>query len=331
MKYLRMIGLLALFFAFMLPCLVRADVDTPDVLITGNPDFIVSGSTYGQHETAVMEMDKAVNNLIVGVDMEKAEKALVRCYARFRYAETGRWTSYLAFDGEYHFSAIDSVSACQLMFVVRDPERGKTAVRHFSVQGNYLEAKKMEYFMQKPAPFDVKAAWAKPTVVARAAWGARPPKSSYTPHTPQRLIVHHSYLPNQASYKGAATIRGIQNYHMDDPKTKWADIGYHFLIGPDGVIYQGRPEGVVGAHCSPNTNSVGVCVIGDYDDNKDQLNPKIEESLLNVLSWLASTYKIDPKTNLYGHCDFAPKSCPGTVLYKKLPEYREKLLKNIGQ
>lgn len=49
MKYLRMIAVVALFFAFMLPCLVSADVDTPDVVITGNPDFIVSDSTYGQH------------------------------------------------------------------------------------------------------------------------------------------------------------------------------------------------------------------------------------------------------------------------------------------
>lgn len=330
MKRLRRVCLLALLVAFFVPAMVSATVDVADVQITGNPDFIVSDSTYGQFESEIMKMDKAVNNLIIAVDMEKAEKAMVRSYARFKYANTNRWTSYLAFDAEYHFSAIDPVSECQLMFIVRDPERGKTTVKSFSIQGNYLEESKMQWFMQKPAPFQSKAAWAKPTVLARSAWGARPAKSAYTPHVPQRLIVHHSYLPNQASYKGASTIRGIQNYHMDDPKTSWADIGYHFLIGPDGVIYQGRPENVVGAHCSPNTNSVGVCVIGDYDDNKDQLNPKIEESLLNLLSWLASTYKINPEVNLYGHCDFAPKSCPGAVIYKKLPQYKAQILKNIN-
>ncbi|HNX74723.1 MAG TPA: peptidoglycan recognition family protein [Candidatus Rifleibacterium sp.] len=322
--------LLVLLVTLLVPTMVSATVDVPDVQINGNPDFTVVNSSYGQFETEIMDMDKAVNNIIVAVNMAKAEKALVRCYTRFKYASNNRWTGYLAFDAEYHFSAIAPVSACQLMFIVRDPERGKTTINSFSVQGNYLEESKMQYFMQKPAPFETKASWAKPAVIARSAWGARPAKSAYTPHVVQRLIVHHSYLPNQASYKGAATIRGIQNYHMDDPKTSWADIGYHFLIGPDGVIYQGRPEGVVGAHCSPNTNSVGVCVIGNYDPNADQLNPAIEESLLNLLSWLASTYKVNPETSLFGHCDFATKSCPGAVIYQKLPQYKALILKNIG-
>ncbi len=330
MYNLKRICLLALLVTMFIPAMVQATVDVPDIQINGSPDFTVSDSTYGQFETRIMDMDKAVNNLIVAVDMEKAEKAMVRCYARFKYANTGRWTSYLAFDAEYHFSAIDAVNACQLMFIVRDPAKSKTTISRFSIQGNYLEESKMQYFMQKPAPFQAKITCAKPAVVERATWGARPPKSSYTPHTPQRLIVHHSYQPDQAKYKGAATIRGIQNYHMDDPKTSWADIGYHFLIGPDGVIYQGRPEGVVGAHCSPNTNSVGICVIGNYDPNCDQLNPQIETSLLNLLSWLASTYRIDPNTSLFGHCDFATKSCPGATIYQKLPQYKAQILKNIG-
>ena len=93
MKYLRMIGLFALFFAFMLPCLVSADVDTPDVLITGSPDFIVSGSTYGQHETEVMEMDKAVNNLIVGVDMERLKKPSSDAMPDSDMLKLGRWTA----------------------------------------------------------------------------------------------------------------------------------------------------------------------------------------------------------------------------------------------
>lgn len=331
MKKLALICFGILLLALMAPVQVLATVDVPDFQATGYPEFSVSDSAYGQFESEELAMDKAVNNIIVAVDVEKSRSALVRSYARFKYAVSGTWTRYMAFDGEYHFSSVDPVSAYQLMFVVRDPEKGKTRVVRYSIQGNYLEESKMQWFMQKPAPFAPKATWAKPAVLARSAWGARAPKSSYTPHVPQRLIVHHSYQPDQAKYKGASTIRGIQNYHMDDPKTSWADIGYHFLIGPDGVIYQGRPENVVGAHCSPNTNSVGICIIGNYDAGADQLNPKIEESLLNLLTWLAGTYKIDPEVNLFGHCDFAPKSCPGSVVYAKLPVYRSQILKNLGK
>lgn len=331
MKKLMTACFVVLLLALFAPANVFATVDVPDFQATGYPDFSVSEKTYGQFETEELAMDKAVNNIIVGVDVEKTRSAMVRSYARFRYAVSGKWTRYMAFDGEYHFSAVDSVNAYQLMFVVRDPNKGTNKVTRYSIQGVYLEEEKMQSFMQKPAPFSAKTVWPKPAIVSRKDWGARAPKSAYTPHTPQRLIIHHTYQPNQAAYKGASTLRGIQNYHMDDPKTGWSDIGYHFLIGPEGIIYQGRPETAVGAHCSPNTNSVGISIIGNYDANADQLNPKIEASLLNLLSWLASTYKIDPEVNMFGHCDFAPKSCPGAVVYGKLPYYKSQILKNIGK
>ena len=50
------------------------------------------------------------------------------------------------------------------------------------------------------------------------------------------------------------------------------DIGYHFIIHPDGNVERGRPIEQVGAHARGyNKNSVGVCYIGGLD--KD-LNPK---------------------------------------------------------
>jgi hypothetical protein len=310
---------------------VFADVDLPDYQQSLHPEFSVSGKSYEKLETEEFTIDPAVNNLIISVDAEKSEKAILRGYARFKYAETGKWTRYMAFDGEYHFSSIEVLSAYQLMFIVRDPSEGSTKINSVTVNGNYIAEEQMEYFIQKPVPFEAAKMAVKPSVVSRAAWGARPPKSGYTQHSPQRMIVHHSYIPNQSQYKGAASIRGIQNYHMDGETTKWNDIGYHFLIGPEGTIYQGRPETVVGAHCSPNTNSVGICMIGDYDPGKDPIPPVMEESLIKLLSWLAANYRIDPRNNLYGHCDFSPKSCPGKNVYVRLPQYKELILKNIGQ
>ena len=38
----------------------------------------------------------------------------------------------------------------------------------------------------------------------------------------------------------------------------WDDIGYNFLVGEDGNVYEGRGWDTVGAHAAPhNTNSVG--------------------------------------------------------------------------
>ena len=51
-------------------------------------------------------------------------------------------------------------------------------------------------------------------------------------------------------------MKGIQDYHMDD--RDWWDIGYNFLIGQDGRIYEGRGFTVQGAHCSGwNTQTLG--------------------------------------------------------------------------
>lgn len=306
-----------------------ADVDTPDFSENLSTQFTLTDKTYGHFETEVKEISSAVNNVIITTEANKAESAVIKSYARFKYSSSNKWTRYMSFEGEYHFSAVETVSAYQLLFIIRDSKKGATTVQSVNVQGNYVEPEKMEWVLQQPEEFDPKVIWTKPAVVARSTWGARPPKSNYTQHSPQRIIVHHSYIPNQSQYKGATSIRGIQNYHMDHADTKWADIGYHFLIGPEGTIYQGRPETVVGAHCSPNTNSVGICLIGDYDANKDTLTPASERALLDLMSWLASNYRINPETNIFGHCDFSTKSCPGATVYQKLPTFKNTVKNNI--
>ena len=51
----------------------------------------------------------------------------------------------------------------------------------------------------------------------------------------------------------------IQDFHMDD--RGWWDIGYNFLIGQDGRIYEGRGFSVQGAHCSGwNTQTLGSVI-----------------------------------------------------------------------
>lgn len=166
----------------------------------------------------------------------------------------------------------------------------------------------------------------KPAVMSREAWRARAPKNDYAPHTIDGIVVHHTWRPTQAQYKKDATMRGIQNYHMDN--NKWTDIGYHFIIGPEGVIYQGRPETVVGAHSSPNTGKVGISVVGDYDPGQDRFSEASQESLIQLMTWLTAEYGISTQ-EYYGHRDFAPKSCPGEDIYSKLGAIREAIIQRL--
>lgn len=158
-----------------------------------------------------------------------------------------------------------------------------------------------------------------PDIVTRALWGARPPKSPYSEHTPVQLTVHHSSEPTQANFMGAASIRGIQAFHQG-PERGWSDIGYHFLVAPDGKIYEGRPATAVGAHSPPNTGKVGICTIGNFE-GAEQVTPAQRASLVNLLAYLAGKYKI-PASKIKGHRDFQGTDCPGQQLYDQLPAIR---------
>ena len=46
----------------------------------------------------------------------------------------------------------------------------------------------------------------------------------------------------------------------------WSDIGYNFLVGDDGAIYEARGWTNEGAHASGhNGESFGICYMGNFD------------------------------------------------------------------
>jgi N-acetyl-anhydromuramyl-L-alanine amidase AmpD len=83
----------------------------------------------------------------------------------------------------------------------------------------------------------------------------------------------------------------------------------------------GRRPDLIGAHTiGENGDSIGICVVGNYD--VDPLNDEIISSLQTLLTWLLFIYKI-PKTMIYGHTEFASyKTCPGKNLMDWIKENR---------
>ncbi|OEK08572.1 hypothetical protein A8C32_03735 [Flavivirga aquatica] len=72
------------------------------------------------------------------------------------------------------------------------------------------------------------------------------------------IALHH------AGNTGYKTPLEVQNLHIDEKDR--ADIGYHFAIGLDGKVYEGRPIGVKGSHLSKyNTGVIGIVFLGDFD------------------------------------------------------------------
>ena len=101
----------------------------------------------------------------------------------------------------------------------------------------------------------------------------------------------------------------------------YACIGYHYLIGRDGTIYQGRPVNYQGAHVSgANPNNIGVSVIGDFSHKLP--NSKQLKSLQSILGYLRKKYQL-PATKVYGHKHLGKSECPGAALEKWILKYRK--------
>jgi peptidoglycan recognition protein len=108
--------------------------------------------------------------------------------------------------------------------------------------------------------------------VTRAEWGARAPTNANYHAVPVPYVVIHHGAGGACSTPDdcAAVVRSVQNYHMDT--NGWSDIGYSFLVGGDGNVYEGRGWDTVGAHAPGyNSNSQGINFLGDFVSKFDAL------------------------------------------------------------
>ena len=138
-------------------------------------------------------------------------------------------------------------------------------------------------------------------VVSRAQWGARRPKSRTLTSRQTRDTLHHTTGATLGSRTSAQWVKNIQDYHMDT--LGWADIGYNWLVDSEGVVFEGRGDGVVGAHSSGfNATHRGIAYLGDATSN---LPEKARASIKRLVGTRAHV----------GHRDQAATACPGTALY----------------
>jgi hypothetical protein len=179
-------------------------------------------------------------------------------------------------------------------------------------------------------------------LIARAEWGAAAPnhkaRGERGHFDPQRnpagwlrypeplaevlttLVVHHSALPLSDGP------REIQHKHMK--ARGFADIGYHFLIDSEGLLYEGRELGVRGAHTAGhNTGTVGVALLGNFEEAEPL--PEQLATLEALARYLQSSYAI---THLAGHQAFQPGEtlCPGQALAPEIPRLAARLALEVG-
>jgi hypothetical protein len=156
-------------------------------------------------------------------------------------------------------------------------------------------------------------------IVPRSAWTSEPIGPNHVlMGKVTRITIHHT--DEHAGMDGKSdldVVRMIERYHRG-PEKRWAAIGYHFLVGKDGKIYEGRPVKYQGAHCGDNANNLGISVIGDCHHNLP--NPRQLKALKAFLDDQRERFNV-PMSRVYGHRDIKPTICPGDRLYGWLQSY----------
>ena len=85
----------------------------------------------------------------------------------------------------------------------------------------------------------------------------------------QKIVIHHSASPATVRQGGLdipVNAAMIREWHLIKG---WSDIGYHFVILPDGSCEPGRPIYRPGAHCiASNRNFIGlgICLVGNFSE-----------------------------------------------------------------
>jgi N-acetylmuramoyl-L-alanine amidase len=97
---------------------------------------------------------------------------------------------------------------------------------------------------------------------------------------PKRLTIHCSASANGKKWD----IASIRKEHMTN--RGFSDVGYHYVIQPDGEVQLGRGLNIQGAHVEgDNEDNVGICMIGT-----DKFTAAQFDSLLHVWDSLRRSY-----------------------------------------
>ena len=103
----------------------------------------------------------------------------------------------------------------------------------------------------------------------------------------------------------------IKLWHTRD--RNWRDIGYHYVVAPDGTIARGRPVEEIGAHVKGhNRGTIGICMINSrphagitrFEDYFTEAQRRSVKKLIKSIG----------VTKITGHNQYANKECPGFVV-----------------
>uniref|UniRef100_A0A0K8RFQ6 Putative peptidoglycan recognition protein n=1 Tax=Ixodes ricinus TaxID=34613 RepID=A0A0K8RFQ6_IXORI len=164
--------------------------------------------------------------------------------------------------------------------------------------------------------------------VSREEWRAERPSDVESLNVAVRLVfLHHTEGNECFSLENCSRIvRRWQGYHQE---TKgWFDISYQYLIGSDGLVFEGRGFGAIGAHTLKyNDKSVSIAFIGNFTHHVPR--QEMLTSAERLIDCGVELGLIQDNYTLHGQRDANKRDCPGDAFYnlyiKRSPRFGGKL------
>lgn len=188
---------------------------------------------------------------------------------------------------------------------------------------------------------ELKSGCEEPSSISQEEWRSGMPAPEYERIFTEtnNIIIHHSASVFTVKDDYTDVVRNIYYFHAVDTNGRnWSDIGYNYVVAPNGDIYEARDpadypqDEVQGAHfCGNNTGTLGICVLGNYESQ--EATTESMEALTQLLAWKCEKDFLDPlgtyshilNSNLpviAGHRNGCATLCPGGNLYNELEVIR---------
>lgn len=186
---------------------------------------------------------------------------------------------------------------------------------------------------RRPILFGPNTLTQRPAAIARADWSGSVGAAQPVRQTPRGVIVHQ--LGASTTPTTTLNLLRAQAAYQTDV-LGWEDLSYHYLIDPEGNLYEGRLGGPTSAvdRLAGGDSAVHVALIAPRDA---ELTPTANGVLVNLLAWLGQAYDFSPtgqhsvpqgdtrvvRPNIAGHNDVASSAPdPYPPVRAQLPQLR---------
>ncbi|XP_039149411.1 peptidoglycan-recognition protein LC isoform X7 [Drosophila simulans] len=153
-------------------------------------------------------------------------------------------------------------------------------------------------------------------VISIRGWGGMPTRGKLEPlNLPVSKVIISETPPEMCKTQESCSYwaRVTQSRHMDT--FNWGQIGYNFLVGGDGRIYEGRGWNYMGAHTRDNNNnSIGISFLGTF--RRQEPTQKSLEACQLLIAQGVRLKKLKPDYQLLGHRQNTGTLMPGEELYR---------------